>query len=157
MAHIFIAVGSNMGDRRAYLDKAQQLFLGWTGVKNVKASPIYETSPVGGPPQNNYLNLVWSADVNDSAELTLAGLLRIEETLERKRSIKNAPRTIDLDLLFYGQEVIQSACLTVPHPRLHERWFVLKPLFDLAPDFRHPILGKTVKEMLEALPLYERN
>ncbi len=148
---IYIGVGSNLGDRSGHIRKARTL-LGLTGaVKLLRESPFYETEPVGGPPQGKFLNAVWEAETALPADDLMALLLSVEAQLGRIRTGKNNPRTIDLDLLFYGDEIIQAGHLTVPHPRLHERIFVLKPLADLNPGLRHPAVGQTVSELLERL------
>lgn len=156
MKQVFVALGSNLGDRREQIQKALQVLQGTAGISRVKMSRLYETDPVGGPAgQGKYLNGVIQFETDLSPQELLEHLLVIEKSLGRERSVKNAPRTIDLDLLFYGDNIIRdvrngrdrSLRLEVPHPRLHERTFVLRPLADLAPDLMHPVLKKTVKQM----------
>lgn len=149
MTQAFIAVGSNLGDRKTHLEKACKRFAAMPGIKIVKKSPVYETDPVGGPVQGKYLNAVWEIETALLPEVLLKKILSIESEMGRKRSVLNAPRVIDLDILFYGSRIVRRPGLEIPHPRLHERWFVLKPLADLAPYFFHPVLGKTIKVLLE--------
>ena len=117
----------------------------------VKASSVYETDPVGGPLQGKYLNAVWEIKTSFLPVELLNELLRLEKRMGRRRTVPNAPRIIDLDILFYGDEVIQRKGLQIPHPRLHERGFVLKPLAEIAPNFMHPVLKKTVRVLLKEL------
>ena len=145
----YIGVGSNLGDRRHLIECAQAALMTRPAIKFLRRAPIYETRPVGGPPQGLYLNTVWEIETGLSAGELLEVLLAVEKRLGRERREKNGPRTIDLDLLFYGDEVIKEGGLVVPHPRLHERWFVLKPLWDLRADFVHPVFEKSVCELLD--------
>ncbi len=148
----YISLGSNLGDRAA------NLLLGIRGMFDtnlevIKLSQIYETEPVETFAQPSYLNMV--AELRGSTlprpEELLARLLRIEYALGRTRESAMAPRTIDLDLLFYANETSDTRFLTLPHPRLHRRRFVLVPLNELAPRLVHPKLNKTVGELLEEL------
>ncbi|MSR77900.1 MAG: 2-amino-4-hydroxy-6-hydroxymethyldihydropteridine diphosphokinase [Candidatus Omnitrophica bacterium] len=149
---IYIALGSNLGDRNAYLDRAVLEVAKTPGISGLKMSPVYETRPVGGPEgQENYLNAVMEIQTELAAREILNLLLKVEKGLGRERSVKNAPRTIDLDLIFYGDQVIEDRGLSIPHPRLHEREFVLRPLADLAPDFMHPVLKQSVRHLLTSI------
>ncbi|MDP3919778.1 MAG: 2-amino-4-hydroxy-6-hydroxymethyldihydropteridine diphosphokinase [Candidatus Omnitrophota bacterium] len=152
MAHVFLGVGSNLGDRRENLDAARRELELTPQIKDLRSSPVYETEPVGGPPQGKFLNAVWEFETSLEPPVLFELTQSIESQLGRSRQEKNCPRTIDLDVLFYEKECLQGPLLTVPHPRLHERRFVLEPLHDLAPDWVHPIIGKTVQAMLEELP-----
>lgn len=147
----YIAAGSNLGDRRNYLDQARLALSKTPGVRFLRTSKTYETDPVGGPAQGKYLNAVWEIETELAPELLLKMLLSIEKQLGRIRSELNGPRTIDLDILFYGSEVIDKPGLRIPHPRLHTRSFVLQPLMDLCPDFIHPQLHQTVRMLAENL------
>ena len=149
MIQTFIGAGSNLGNREANLKEARERLAAASGIKIKKVSPVYETDPVGGPEQGKYLNAVWEVETNFSPPELLKEILSIEARMGRRRTVPNAPRTIDLDILFYGDQILQQTGLQIPHPRLHERWFVLKPLADLAPDFIHPELKKTIKSLLE--------
>lgn len=131
MTTCYIGIGSNLGDRRVYIDKAIGELRMSAGIKIARVSSIYETDPVSNIPQGRFLNGVIEAEtVLDPREL-LKRLGEIEAGLGRKRAIKNAPRTIDLDILYYGDETINERGLVVPHPRIGEREFVLKGLREL--------------------------
>jgi 2-amino-4-hydroxy-6-hydroxymethyldihydropteridine diphosphokinase len=144
----YIGLGANLGDRRATIERAVQLLDETEGITVAKQSPLYETAPVGGRPQPDYLNGAVEIECRLSARELLDELRRIETSLGRTGGERSAPRTIDLDLLLFGDTVIDDEALTVPHPRMHERWFVLKPLTDIAPNVRHPVLGLTARELL---------
>jgi 2-amino-4-hydroxy-6-hydroxymethyldihydropteridine diphosphokinase len=144
----YIAVGSNLGDRSSQIETAKSLLCEEARISFQAAAPIYETQPIGGPEQGKFLNTVWRIETLLDPRELLKRLLAIEAHMGRVRNLCNEPRVIDLDLLFYGDEVIHAEGLTVPHPRLHERWFVLKPLEDLAPEAVHPVLKKNVRELL---------
>ncbi|MCA9771028.1 MAG: 2-amino-4-hydroxy-6-hydroxymethyldihydropteridine diphosphokinase [Myxococcales bacterium] len=150
MALAFIALGSNLGDRAAYLQYARASIAELGELKGI--SGIYETAPVGGPAQGAYLNQVVAVDTAMEPERLLEGIQRIERSAGRERRERWGPRTLDLDLLLYGDRVIESERLTVPHPRMHERRFVLSPLADLAPNARNPVHGRTIRELLDELP-----
>jgi len=142
---VYVAMGSNLGDRDAHLAAGLAALRATEGIEVVAVSPFYETDPVGPPPQGLYLNgAVQLATRLDPAAL-LDRLLEIEAAEGRTRGAdRNAPRTLDLDLLLYGDRKLVGADLEIPHPRLTERPFVLEPLCDLAADFIHPILGETI-------------
>jgi 3-oxoacyl-[acyl-carrier protein] reductase len=153
MARVYLALGSNLGDRQRYLHQAVARLRGVHGVSILRVSAYYETAPVGGPPGSGaYLNAVAEADTTLPPEDLLRALLEIEESFGRVRTVPNAPRTLDLDLILYGDLVRHGPDPVVPHPRMHERRFVLQPLADLAPDLIHPVIKKTVRELLDGLP-----
>ncbi len=148
----FVALGSNLGDRDKLLDRAVHRLEETPGITVVARASVYETEPVGGPPgQQQYLNSVVKIQTDISARELFAQMCIIEQELGRVRTVKDAPRTIDLDLLLYGESVIEDEDLVVPHPRMHERQFVLEPLAEIAPDVVHPTLGLDAKTMLESL------
>lgn len=146
---VYIGVGSNLGNREAMIHAARQKLMARPEIKFLREAPVYETEPMGGPVQGPYLNTVWELETDLNARDLLTFLLEIEEGLGRKRTERNTPRTIDLDLLFFGDKVIKRPDLQVPHPRLQDRWFVLKPLWDLRSDLIHPVLKKSVCELLD--------
>ncbi len=150
----YIGLGSNLGDRQDYLDRALQALQGQPGIAVCLVSSYYDTAPVGGPPgQRNYLNAAAELQTDLSPEDLLRLLLEVEHGLGRVRGERNAPRTIDLDLLLYDDLVCQHAELTLPHPRMHDRLFVLEPFAEIAPKVLHPVLGLTIQELLEKLCL----
>jgi 2-amino-4-hydroxy-6-hydroxymethyldihydropteridine diphosphokinase len=132
-ARAFIALGSNLGDRLGNLQAAVDGLAGTRGIDVVRASRVYETDPVG-PPQPDYLNAVVLVETSLSARELLEACLAIERAMGRERKERWGPRTIDLDLLLYGREDIHEPGLVVPHPRMHERGFVLAPLLELEAD-----------------------
>jgi len=151
MPRVFIGVGSNLGEREKNIQRAKDCLGSARGVRFLACSKIRETEPVGGPPQEKYLNAVWQVETELSPKKMLEKLLEIEGQLGRVREEKDGPRTIDLDILFYDQEIIDRPDLVVPHPRAHERLFVLEPMVELDPDFRHPALKKTINQLLKEL------
>jgi len=148
---VFLGLGSNLGDRRAQLETAVDR-LEERGVAVAARSALYLTEPVGGPPQGWFLNQVIGAAATLPPEALLDVCLGIERELGRRRTVSEGPRTLDLDLLLYGSEVRRTVELTLPHPRMHERRFVLVPLVQIAPGAVHPVLGLTAAEMLERCP-----
>ena len=149
-----IALGSNLGDRlenlRAGIEELGRL----DGLDIDDVSKLYETAPVGGPDQQGpYLNAALRATTTIGAAELLAQLHRIEALRERERTIHWGPRTLDLDLLIYGDLVSDDPALEVPHPRQHQRRFVLVPVCDVAADLVHPVLGRTMRDLLADLPV----
>jgi 2-amino-4-hydroxy-6-hydroxymethyldihydropteridine diphosphokinase len=148
----YIGLGSNLGDRAGNLLLAVRGMLD-AGFIVTRLSSIYETEPVEVRDQPAFLNMVAELRASIfSPEQTLARLLRIEYALGRRREVRRGPRTIDLDLLLYGNEQSANEFLQLPHPRLHERRFVLTPLAELAPELSHPTLQRTISQLLAETP-----
>lgn len=143
---VYLALGSNLGNRLANLKTAISNFTPQLDVK--KKSPVYETPPWGYADQPAFLNQVVMAETYLEPEDLLEHLKRLEVVLGREPTFHNGPRLIDMDILFYDDVEIDSPPLQIPHPRLHQRGFVLVPLHDIAPELIHPVLGKSVGEML---------
>jgi 2-amino-4-hydroxy-6-hydroxymethyldihydropteridine diphosphokinase len=147
---VAVALGSNLGDRTAHLDYAVSKLRPF--LQHLAVSRYYETVPVGAiGPQPLFLNAAAVGQTSTPARELLQALLNIENERGRKRPVPNAARTLDLDLLLFGGEVIDEPGLAVPHPRFRERRFVLEPLAEIAPDLRDPVTGKTVTELLRAV------
>jgi 2-amino-4-hydroxy-6-hydroxymethyldihydropteridine diphosphokinase len=147
---VAIALGSNLGDREAHLTRALAA-LG-TSIEHLRASAFIDNAPVGvTEPQPRYLNAVAVGDTRLSAREVLNHLLAIERAHGRVRFHPNAARTLDLDLILYGREIIDEPGLIVPHPRFRDRPFVLRPLADLVPDWIDPVSGATIAALVERL------
>ena len=142
MVKVYIGIGSNLGDKENNIKKAIALLK--EKCKALKISSLYETEPVGYKAQDWFLNCAVSLETDLKPEELLKFFQFIEKTLGRARIIKNGPRTIDLDILFYGNNMIKTKSLKVPHPRLHKRRFVLEPLNELCPKLMHPKLKKRI-------------
>ena len=148
---VYLALGSNLGNR---LENLQLAIAALSPQMDVKAkSHIYETPPWGYEDQPKFYNQVVKAETYVQPEPLLKHIKRLETALGRQVSFQNGPRLIDIDLLFYDQVVLSTPLLTLPHPRLQERGFVLLPLMDIAPDFVHPVLKKSVRELTSACNL----
>ena len=144
----YVGLGSNLGNRRAMLNKAVECLAQEADLRVSKVSSFYSTAAVGGPAgQADYLNGVVEIVTRLEASALLDRLLAIEKRLHRERKQRWGPRCIDLDLLLYGQEIIRTKDLQVPHERMHEREFVLQGLREIAPEVKHPVSGKTAEQI----------
>jgi len=151
MVKAYIGLGSNLGEREHMVRLAAHWLDLVPDTKVARMSSLYETKPLGDLDQPDYLNAVVMVVTELSAPRLLWNLLLIENKLGRKRRKRWEPRPMDLDLLFYGDAVIDMPGLSVPHPEAHKRAFVLVPMAEVAPNFVHPVLGKTVSELLKEL------
>jgi 2-amino-4-hydroxy-6-hydroxymethyldihydropteridine diphosphokinase len=148
---VYLSLGSNVGDREQNLREALERLEG-PDLHVRRVSPTYETEPVEYTEQRWFLNLVAEAETELFPMQLLSRVGKIERALGRVRSVPKGPRTIDIDILLYGKTVVRSKELEIPHPRMAERRFVLAPLADLAPELRHPVTHRSVRQMLDAAP-----
>jgi 2-amino-4-hydroxy-6-hydroxymethyldihydropteridine diphosphokinase len=148
---VYIGLGSNVGDRRAHLARGLDA-LGRSGFAVDVVSSLYLTEPVDAPPQEWFVNAVAAGHTSLAPERLLRVCMEVEQAEGRERVVHHGPRTLDLDILIYGGELRDDPELTLPHPHLHERRFVLTPLCELAPDLVHPRLGATVRALLDLCP-----
>ncbi|MBS1522607.1 MAG: 2-amino-4-hydroxy-6-hydroxymethyldihydropteridine diphosphokinase [Bacteroidetes bacterium] len=150
MIDVFLLLGSNLGDRKAYLQKAIDLIETELGIV-VQKSSVFETEAWGKTDEPNYLNQVVQVNTALSAQQVLEKILQIEIRMGRVREEKWGSRIIDIDILFYGQDIINEPGLIVPHPELHNRKFTLEPLNELAPNMQHPVLKKSIFQLKNEL------
>jgi len=146
---VYLGLGSNMGDRQGNLSRALDLLS--RKLQMGEVSSMYDTEPIGNVDQPHFLNMVCQVYTRLAPPALLALAKGIEIKLGRASGKPNAPRPIDIDILFYGDQVIETPELVIPHPRLMKRAFVLVPLAEVAPNFKHPVFQKTVKELLERI------
>ncbi|WP_146550937.1 2-amino-4-hydroxy-6-hydroxymethyldihydropteridine diphosphokinase [Rummeliibacillus suwonensis] len=149
MNEAYISLGSNMGDKEETLRHAVQLLQQHPAIMVVKLSSIYETDPVGYTDQDVFLNMVILVHTPLAAQELLEECQKVEQALKRVRVIRWGPRTIDLDILLYNHDNIETETLIVPHTRMHERAFVLVPLVEIAPELKHPTIGVAFQALLE--------
>jgi len=147
---VYLSLGSNVGDRAANLNTAIDR-MGNLG-KVMAVSSFYETEPVEFAAQPWFLNCAVELDTEKMPKQLLASILDIEKEMGRRRVQKKGPRTLDIDILLFGNSIIQTKGLTIPHPAMHERRFVLEPLAEIAPEARHPLIKRTVRELRDSLP-----
>ena len=150
MQKVYLSLGANLGDRAAQIDTAIAM-LDAAGVKLLRRSSLFETEPQDLANQPWFYNLVIEAETALFPLQLLRQIERIEHEMGRQRTVAKGPRNIDIDILFFGNFVIQTNKLEVPHPRLHQRRFVLEPLAELAPALKHPTLKRTVRQLLADL------
>jgi 2-amino-4-hydroxy-6-hydroxymethyldihydropteridine diphosphokinase len=147
MNKAYLLTGGNEGDRFLHMQEARtniELICGHL----LQVSSLYETAPWGKTDQPDFLNQVILIDTKLSPDELLHAILSIEEKGGRKRTVKNAPRTIDIDILFYNKLILEKPGLSIPHPRIADRRFVLEPLNEISPGFIHPVIGKTIHQLL---------
>ena len=147
MNKLFLITGGNIGDRKKNLENAAALIYDRIGTV-VKSSKIYETEAWGLTDQPAFYNQVHVVESNFSAKEVLSNILQIEEEMGRKRTIKNAARIIDIDILFFNEEIVNEQNLVIPHPQISNRRFVLLPLSELVPQMIHPVFKKTIHQLL---------
>lgn len=148
---VYLGLGSNLGDRAAHLEQAMEA-LGAAGVEIVRRSSLYATEPLGFGAQNWFLNCVVEGATELMPRQLLRATQRVEQEMGRKKLVRNGPRIVDVDILFYGGNVVSTPDLEIPHPRIAERRFVLVPLREIAPGLRHPTLRRTIGELLATTP-----
>jgi 2-amino-4-hydroxy-6-hydroxymethyldihydropteridine diphosphokinase len=149
MENLFLLTGSNIGNSVQHLQQAKQFINERIGI-TVKSSSVYKTEPWGNKDQQDFLNQVLLVQTKLLAEDALIQLLQIEKEMGRNRLQKWEPRIIDIDILFWGDSIIETESLRVPHPLLHERMFTLLPLAEIANNYVHPVLHKTIEELLQS-------
>ncbi|MCC6342926.1 MAG: 2-amino-4-hydroxy-6-hydroxymethyldihydropteridine diphosphokinase [Bryobacterales bacterium] len=147
MKRLFLGLGSNLGGREDNLQRAAD-HISEAGVHLLRASSTYETKPMYFTGQPLFLNLVLEGETDTFPRALLKRLKAIEHRMGRRRTVPNGPRLIDIDILFFGRFTVETPELVIPHPKLPERRFVLDPLAELAPDWRHPVNKRSVREML---------
>jgi 2-amino-4-hydroxy-6-hydroxymethyldihydropteridine diphosphokinase len=143
---VYIALGSNLGDRAANLAKAREMLT--DDIQVLKRSSIYQTAPWGYSEQDDFYNQVLDCETSLRPLILLNTLKKVEKKMGRKKTFRNGPRVIDLDILFYDDLILKTRRLVIPHPGLHERAFVLVPMAEVNPGFVHPVLGKTIVALL---------
>jgi 2-amino-4-hydroxy-6-hydroxymethyldihydropteridine diphosphokinase len=148
---VYIGLGTNSGEREKNIERSLQRLKGSPEIDLFSVSPLYDTEPYGEKEQPRFLNGVVKIETTLSPKELLGELKKIEREMGRKKRTRWAPRVIDLDILFYDGIVYKDEEVEIPHPDLHNRWFVLKPMNDLAPTLVHPIIKKTVRQLLEGL------
>jgi 2-amino-4-hydroxy-6-hydroxymethyldihydropteridine diphosphokinase len=146
--NVYLHTGSNLGDRAFHLDRARELVAAFAG-ELIRCSGLYQTAPWGNTEQGAFLNQAFEIQTILQPQQLMKIILELENHIGRVRKEKWGPRLIDIDILFFGQQIIKEPELIIPHPHLQDRNFVLMPLAEIAPDFVHPILQKTIRELVE--------
>ena len=147
----YIGLGSNLGNREMMLIRSMEYLNQVPNINITNRSSFYETKPVGGPPQGDFINAAIEVETQLSPINLLVKLQEIEVRLRRKRVIKDGPRTIDLDILLFDDIIINTSRLNIPHPLMHKRMFVLEPLTEIAPQLKHPVSEKSIIQLREIL------
>jgi 2-amino-4-hydroxy-6-hydroxymethyldihydropteridine diphosphokinase len=147
---VYLSLGSNVGDREAQLRDAVERLS--TLGRVIAVSSFYETEPVEFTAQPWFINCAVALETSSTPEQLMTSILRIEEEMGRRRVQNKGPRSIDIDILLFGDAIIESSELTIPHPAMHQRRFVLEPLAEIVPQAQHPVFQKTVRELLDQLP-----
>jgi len=147
---VYLSLGSNVGDRQAQLQDARARLA--TVGRVVAESSLYETEPVELTQQPWFLNCALALETSKTPQQLMAAILRVEEEMGRRRMQKKGPRSIDIDILLFGDTIINSPELTIPHPAMQQRRFVLEPLAEIAPEVLDPVLKKTIRELRDELP-----
>lgn len=148
MVHVFLGLGSNVGDRARNLFSAHDHIITTKGIQPLRLSRFYETAPIGGPSQPMFLNAVLSMETVLSPHQLLDRFQSIETAMGRIRSVKWGPRNIDIDILLYGDEIVDDQQLKIPHPLMHTRLFVLEPFVEIAPGVVHPVFKKNYSSVI---------
>jgi 2-amino-4-hydroxy-6-hydroxymethyldihydropteridine diphosphokinase len=151
MKRVYLGLGSNLGDRAANIEDALRRLGESQRLKVLRRSSLYESAPMYVARQPWFLNMVAEVETTLFPMMLLNHVLGVERAMGRRRTIDKGPRDIDVDILLYGGIVVQSAKLSIPHPRMQERRFVMEPMVELAPDLRHPVLGKGMLELFTAV------
>ena len=151
MNNVYLGLGSNVGNRKNNLSNAIAIIDAYQGISVLNKSGFYKTKPVGGPPQPDYVNCVLESETEHEPQKLLDELKKIELELGRKTGVRWGPRVIDIDILLYEDFIINDKYLKIPHERMHERVFVLEPLCEISPYTMHPVLNKTIYELLKEL------
>lgn len=147
MPTAYLSIGSNIGDKIFNCEQAVERLRAMAGIKVRERSDLYLTQPVGGPVQDDYINGVLKIDTDIPPEKLLDTIKDIEKDMGRTHAHRNYPRLIDIDILTYDDVVLKDRKLVIPHPRMHERYFVLHGLIQVAPDMEHPVQKKTISEL----------
>lgn len=151
MTKVYAGLGSNLGDKRENIIKAIDRLDAYEGICVKEKSGFYNTTPVGGPLQPDYVNCVLGLETEIEPQTLLKEFKEIEIELGRKPGVRWGPRVVDLDILLYGDRIVDDYNLKIPHERMHERVFVLEPLCEISPNIKHPVSGISISELLEKL------